>query len=393
MLELIKKHNIPDDGVQSSIASCPAQLFFLQESFIRKYWQSAELPAEKLDETIAFATYLNDTPQYRYLAWHLYRYCTLTPLASFRGNDLPDIIDGLGVKSGMLYLLIALSMIPTYEERAVREGFPVEYGRAGAKRIGSTTCFFAQKFDGAFGLRGNTLPFQLHYRETATWRIGRFDYQPRQAGIVVPVIYAKDGEVTALCPDGAMYDACGDRTEAPEKAVRKTTLSENGSTVTGTPIDPVTGIAGKETVTLNLQDGWKKIVGADDWTLFFHIPGGGGMTPELCRESFAEALEFFRSYMPDKDFKVIWSSSWIFNPAWAELMPQSNMAKLINSGYLFPTVRWEKYPGLYFVFGERDGRPEDFDPRNTVEKAVIKCMKENRLRSAGLFLLPETAGK
>ncbi len=390
MNNILQRHNIPDDGAAASVASCPAKPFFLEETYIRKYWSTACLPEDKLPETIEFAAALKAVPRFRHLAWHLYRYCNLTPIASFKGDDLPDIIDEFGIKSGLFYILVALSLIPSFIERAQREGFPLEYGAAGAKRIGTTTCFFAQEHDGAFGLRGNTITFLLHYRETATWRIGRFDFQPRIADNNMPVVYGKDDKIIAFLPDKVLIDSNGNRTDEPEKAVIETFFSQKDECVTGMMIDPDTGLINTETTSIDLREGWKKLAGPGDWTLFFHIPGGGSMTPEKCRDSFVEALQFFHDYAPEKEFRLIWSSSWIFNPAWTDLLPESNLAKLIKSGHLFPTLQWEKIPGLYFVFGKKDGKPENFTPQNSMERAMIKCWQEKRLRPAGFFILPET---
>ena len=336
MLKLLEITGIPGTRADSSIATCPGKPFFLQAEFIRKYWKMSELPEDKLSCCISFAAKIQSEPRYRLLAWHLYRYMTLTPMELIENEALPDIIDGLGVESGMLYLLIGLSFIPSFIARAERENFPVSYAEAGAKRLGSTTVFFAQKYNGAFGLRGRTLLFQKHYMETATWRIGRFDFVIRQADDTVPEIYRNGSNIIAFCPDGMPLTAGRNRAASDAETVRQTRLICHGNTVTGTPVDFRTGLAESTEMTLDLNAGWERAAGSGDWTLFFHIPGGGGMKPELCRESFREAWEFFQKYVPDKEFRLIWSASWIFNPAWREMLPESNLAKLIRRGRLYP---------------------------------------------------------
>ena len=72
------------------------------------------------------------------------------------------------------------------------------------------------------------------------------------------------------------------------------------------------------------------------------------------------------------------------------MLPDSNLAALINEGNLFPAFSANN-PGLYFVFGRNDGDPESFNACNRMEKAVLQCYRENRLRRVGWFLpvMPE----
>lgn len=386
MLGIIERSGLPDTGAAASIASCPEKPFFLQENYIRKYWKMAELPAEKLEYTLDFAAKIRKDLRYRQLTWHLYRYFTLTPMANVEHIKLTDNIGTLGVESGMIYLLTALSLIPSYIARAEREGFPRRYGEAGARRIGSTTVFYAQEYNGAFGLRGRSMMFLLHYIQTATWRIGRFDFVVQKAADNIPEIYRRGDEVIAFCADGIMLNSQGDQVDSAEKSCRTARIKVENSKVTGIPIDFNCGLAAAPEMTIDLADGWEKIAGSGDWTLFFHIPGGGGMTPELCEESFREAREFFKEYMPERNFSIIWSASWIFNPAWREMLPESNLAKLIRRGRLFPAVAGVN-PGLYFVFGKTEGDPEQFNAVNSLEKAVLHCYREKSLRRVGWFII------
>jgi hypothetical protein len=385
MLEIIKRNGLPDTGAASSLASCPGKPFFLQRNYLRQYWSMAKLPEEKFELTAAFAEKIQNNLPLRQLSWHLYRYLTLNPMSNIEIGKLTDNIDVLGVDTGMLYLLTAMSLIPGFIARAHREGFPEKYGKAGAERIGSTTVFYAQEYNGAFGLRSKSLLFLLHYNQTATWRIGRFDFVVHKTTDTIPEIYCKDDEVIAFCADGIMLDENGEQVDIPEKSVRIAKIQTDGTRVTGIPIDFDHGLALNKQVTIDLKSGWEKVAGANDWTLFFHIPGGGGMTPKLCESSFKEALEFFKEYMPERNFRIIWSASWIFNPRWKEELPDSNLAKLITRGRLYPAVAGVN-PGLYFVFGKTEGDPEQFTANNRLEKVVLQCYREKSLRRVGWFI-------
>ena len=390
MLSFLKTTGIPADGAAVSLASCPGKPFFLQHDYVKKYWTLAALPEDKLELTLEFADMIQENERFRMLAWHIYRYFNLRPMGQIKVDEFPDIIEELGEKSGILYLLIGLSMIPGFIARAERENFPVRYAEAGAERIGTVTCFYAQMYNGAFGVRPRSLLFPVHYRETATWRIGRFDFVIQKADNTIPEIYRKGDTLVAFCADGVPLKSNLDRAFNDDETAKVAQFKVENNKVTGIPIDFKSGLALPRELTIDLADGWEKVAGPGDWTLFFHIPGGGKMKPELCRESFKEAMKFFKEYCPDKDIRLIWSASWIFNPEWCTMLPDSNLAALINEGNLFPAFSANN-PGLYFVFGRNDGDPESFTACNRMEKAVLQCYRENRLRRVGWFLpvMPE----
>jgi hypothetical protein len=148
----------------------------------------------------------------------------------------------------------------------------------------------------------------------------------------------------------------------------------------------VNGYAEKNEISLDLTQ-WKKIMGPGDWTIHYHIPGGGGMTPEASAAAFEEAAEFFAKYFPDKPVKVIWSNSWFFNPVYKEYLPESNITKLSKAGYLFPVASTGK-DGLRFVFGREDDDFDSYECKTSLQKAVMRCRREHGfLRRAGWFML------
>lgn len=387
MLDWYNIPGIPMENAQISIASCPEFPFFLKQEFLEEYWDMASLPPEKLSPMIAYARKVQSDPSYRQFAWHIYRYLIHTPVTQEKCGEMPDTIPGIGAESGYFYLLCTMTLIPLYIARAEREGFPVQYARDAALRFGSTLCFRAQ-LNGEFGFRPRCMSYMLHYLQAPMWRIGRFDYVLQKIPSSVPLICRKGPEVVAFCPDGAFLGKNNDLLPEEKDSCRVAHVEREGDLIRGIPIDFTTGLAGEEPLTLDLKDGWQILSAPGDWGVFFHIPGGGTMTPELCTESFREAGKFFKEYFPDKELHLIWSVSWIFNPAWKELLPGSNLASLIRRGYLFPAMP-SRNPGLYFVFGRDEGDPDSFKAENSLEKAVLKCYRENRLRRAGFFILPD----
>ena len=386
MLGILQRNGITDANCARNIATCPVKLFFLTPEFIRDNWDLAKLPAERLPETIAFAGMIQNSLRYRQLAWHLFQNFAKVSLNTHLQHKFPDIIDELGIDSGKLYLLLALSLIPYNRQRAELEGFPVRYADAAADRIGTTIRYFACKFDGAFGLLGSGLYFLMHFKETATYRIGRFDFVVFRNSST-PYIYGSGARTIAFCGNNWLLNRTGERVESQDDAVRISHFVSDGEKACGIPLDPLRGTAAEQETVIDLRE-WKLLSSPEDWTLFFHIPGGGGMTPQVCESSFREALDFFAGFMPEKTFSLIWSNSWIFNPDWLHYLPESNLSKLIRRGNLF-TVPYRRTDGMFFVFGG-DDKPLDLYPQNTsMERAMIRCMREKgTLRSSGWYLLP-----
>ncbi|MDD3666832.1 MAG: hypothetical protein PHQ65_16315 [Bacteroidales bacterium] len=386
LADFLQKNGMSAQDAAQTIATCPFRVFFLTEEFIRRTYPIAALDPRQLEPVLNFAKRIQDDRELRMLAWHLHReFCGRTV---WNFQQFPEFIEPLGFDTGLLYLLLCLSLIPFLEERAERENFPLRYAHATATRIGTFPTYFAQAFEGRFGIRSRSLHFMLHYKENCMFRIGRFDFVLAQKDERVPELYRRGEEIVALCGDGWKLDAEGVRTFAPDAVpVRVTRFSADARSVRGTPINFQTGLAEVGEITLNAAE-WTRMIGPDDWMLNFHIPAGGGMKPELCRESFREATEFFDAYYADKPFKIIYSSSWIFSPDWLEYLPKSNMAALIRASRLFPVSSNPK-AGLYFVFGREDDDFGSYPRTNSLECAMLDCLRDKkRLKATGMFLLP-----
>ena len=123
--ELLDSNWLPSADAETLEQSCPEKLFFLQEDFIRKYYAIAQLPQEQLDFVIQKAAEFDERKEIRLLCWYMYHKFSKTHIRSYQ--PFPEFIFQLGYDSGILYLLIGLSVIPEYEARAERENFPRHY--------------------------------------------------------------------------------------------------------------------------------------------------------------------------------------------------------------------------------------------------------------------------
>lgn len=363
----------------------PAKVFFLEESFLRHYYPIAELPPAHLGDLLAAAARIAADPGKREAAWCLYRI--------FLGDDtetirsFPERMTVPGDDTPLLYLLLLMALIPAYEERAEREGFPLRYAHAAATRIGNAAKLYAKGHGGGFGAMPISLPFMLHFLYRPAYRIGRFDFMLEQAGRNLPLIFERKGEFRLFCRDGWELNADGERAAPGEKVLRTAFFREEGDSAEGIPIDPATGLAEQRYARIPLRDHTKPVE-PGDWVLHFHIPGGGGMKPELCTASFREAFRFFREHFPDRPIRLIYTVSWIGNPLWAERMPDSNLAALIRTSLLFPGLS-SPDAGVFFVFGRNDRPYENYPCGTTLERIILDHLRDGgRLRAVGMLIPP-----
>lgn len=391
--DILSRNWMPCTGIEEIEKSCPESVFFLEADFIRHYYPIAELPEDKMAYVISMAEKFNAAVESRQLCWYLYHKFTRINIREYR--EFPEFIHPYGYDTGIIYLLVLLSIIPEYEERARKEGFPMRYAHDAATRIGTFPTYFAQVFEGRFGIRARSLHFMLNFKDEPMYRIGRFDFVLEKGGLRFPRIYTDGTEVILLCDGNWRIDKTGERVmpgRAPQEGEWLTTYSDDGVTARGYLIDTSRGYAQKKEVELP-RSRWRYAGGPESHVLHVHIPAGGKMLPELCRKSCEEALAFFAEKYPESPISVIYTVSWIANDAWLDYLPNSNMASLIRASALYPSPHTYN-AGLYFVFGREDADYGTYPRNNSLEKAMLACIEDGRpLRSTGMVFLPLPAGR
>ena len=281
--EILERNGIDIAGCDSSYLSTPVSPFFLEEQFIRKTCAIAEIPADITEEAASYAAFLLKDFQLKALAWHLYRlFCVLPNFKTF-----PDHIDLTGDKTGILYLLVMLSLYPHLQQRMALEGLPQELADHAMTRCTSLLPNRDINYPGEKGLQGRALPFMLNYKNSPCFRIGRFDYVLTPVPSNYPELFRhrKNGSYVGLCRSTWRVDEEGLVHAWDDEATPFAELKEENNTVSGRKIDLVSGKITKEFVTLDLTD-YERLLHKDANVLLIHIPGGGGMTLDLCKESF-----------------------------------------------------------------------------------------------------------
>lgn len=131
-----------------------------------------------------------------------------------------------------------------------------------------------------------------------------------------------------------------------------------------------------------LPDDFKMSLGADDEVPTFHFPGGeGGLDVSTMKRSFAEATEFWREKFGH--YPKAWAcDSWLFNPDWKDLIPDSRIAHAVDIFERLPSPG-SGPSGIYFVYGVEEGDPRNFPVNTSLERAFVKIYESGRMPVSG----------
>ncbi|MBN1671058.1 MAG: DUF5596 domain-containing protein [Kiritimatiellae bacterium] len=378
-----------EPGWETSVDTCPAgSLEFLAQDAIGENRVWTGLP-NVFDPLLAkTARTIQDRPALRLLAWHTYRlvYQTAERRAFNAWPELNHALDGSG---GVFYLLLAMAAIGRLREQHRAHGIPETVTRATAAGIRIACERYGRISDGHPGIERKLLWWYRLVASGDLHRLGRMQYHFRPFGGRLRAFrHRRDGCVLALSEPGVTYDTEGFVAWSDSVPAWTSELTQAEDRITGCPISP-TGRALRTTVTLR-TDSWHCVLQPGDTVLGTHIPEGEPMSLERCRQTMAQALEFFPKHYPDRSLAGFECHSWILNTQLVDMLGQaSNLVKYQQELYLFPLPSGGK-DGLYFVF-DRDEVDPDTAPRDTaLRRAFLDHLKAGkRLRTGGMFFLRE----
>ena len=326
------------------------------------------------------------------LAWHCYWRTFLCP-ESCPANAWPEPHRQLGDDSGLFYLLTAFAFAPLMRAKHEEWGVEERITRQTAQQV---RCYCDDMYrrgnNGKPGIYLSQLGWLRNYTRERYFRLGRLEYWLGPSPYPMEVYrHRQSRQVLALAPDGTHFAADGtiprSSADHPDTAGWTATLTHDDTTVSGYLLDPH-GVGTRRQVTLNLDE-WDCVLRAGDPSLMMHIPSGGSMTPEACRESLLEAAEFFPRHFPDELPKAVVCASWIFSPILQEILPaQANLCVFQRNLFLFP-VPSGGYDGLWFVYLRHAPLDPKTLPRDTsVQRAIADYLQTGRpWRLAGMFIL------
>lgn len=116
------------------------------------------------------------------------------------------------------------------------------------------------------------------------------------------------------------------------------------------------------------------------WVLDTHIPRSGPLSPEAVDAAFEAAVPFFRRHFPEYPAVAFACTSWLLDPALAELLPGSNLARFQQRWSLAGSGYTADESVLYFAFTQRvdPEAPIDVDtlrPTTTLQRAVVERLR------------------
>ena len=295
-----------------------------------------------------------------------------------------------GEDAGAAVLLVALGAASRIKAAHSRLGLDAHYCHDLLKWIGGMMAVYKAGHGGAVGFPVEQLESLRLPADGRLFRLGRLEFLMHRPPAWVPPLYRlADGALSALCPEGWRLTAAGLRAakEAPSSAVAlTTTLTEDGPFLTGTPLLGDGTAAVGETRRIDRRTA-RAVYAAWDLVPSVHIPGGEPLDLPQVRASFAEAREFFRRvFHREVPLFVCWS--WLLNPSWQRLLPQSRIARFGRAFFRFPGLPNHGTDGMFFVYGHERRPPTELPARNTMERAMRQAyLEEGELRT-GAMLLP-----
>jgi|GEM_PF-668315 len=120
-------------------------------------------------------------------------------------------------------------------------------------------------------------------------------------------------------------------------AFRNAELVETDTAFVAHEIYPNGAVAQKATIFD--KNTWKVALCEKDFVLGIHIPSKSEYTPEQHRASILQALEFYRAFYPDMEFKAITCWSWLYSAQNKHLFPEnSRILEIERCVHLCPTT-------------------------------------------------------
>ena len=313
--------------------------------------------------------------------------------------EWPDFRECFGVDHQLFYLLLSCAVFAAAGQSFRDAGLPEENLRLIGRKIRGSSWINREAF-GVPGYDRHALYWLRHYVTLSVIPVGRFEFRSGVAQTYGIEVYRRrtDGAILALAgcggrPYGFTADGSACPPDAPN-AVAGGALIKTPDFVIGHALDAATGKS-LGVVKLPLTE-WLPVITAQTPVLEWHIPGGGGMTPEVTRKSLAEGFAFFARHFPDLPSPAaVMCSSWAFWRRYEELRPQANPALVMRECYEFGRPL-RGYNGFYFVFGantpdELPGKPR----RDTsIRRTMLEILeREGALNTGGVFILKEDLDK
>ena len=379
----------------AALAANPPETYaaaYLAPDKVEAHWRMSSLREDSLRSLLEMAARVKADEGLlalaAYMHWRIFQ--DRDPNGQWAWPD-PKPLEGDEV--GCFHFLVALGFPPEYSAAQRALGIPENVIRDSCQQIGCYAFNF-HRATGKAGIFPNQLSWlHCYFPPGRYYRLGRLEYQASVYSHPFKVYRRKtDGRTCALCLPDHWYtqdgEACLAGCDRPADAWEPS-FEERDNGIFGHPVGPDARVS-IEKVFLP-SDEWECALAPGDNVLNMHIPSGGGMTPDLVRESIRSAIPFFDRHCPDKPAKAIVCTSWIFSNQLSEcLPPDSNILALQRMVHLVP-ISSSPSSGLWFVFLVRSPFDVAALPRDTsMRRAIADWLTAgNVFHLGGMYLLKE----
>ena len=371
--EILRRLGIPEELIGEislefgmSYSLLPEKVEALEETFLRECCAFFRLDEADLADILQGAGLIRKDPDLTAFLYHVI-FTLLHWRTMYSNYPLPE--KAMGDLAGTFYLIVLLYVRSVAKERYLAKGFPSDVVQE-TLALNEVVAEYRKKNSRA-GATAPALSWNRRYLTTECFRLGRFEY----------FIANVADQPTVL-----------EHRESGERLILREDREENGFFI-GKTVDQKKGDPEEKERSYSGQE-WQKILCQGDCVLSMHIPSGGGMTPEKSLDSFRKAFAFFRKYFPDKFYPAIVCKSWIGNPQFLELLPQSNLAKLMRNARLFPLPS-SGIDGIHFIFGwemvKKYGTDYGKYPHdNSIRRAMLSVLERGEsLRLGGMLFFED----
>ncbi len=364
---------------------------FLNRNELAEACGELDFDAEPAEEIAAGGEAVAANPALRALAWHLH-HCLFRAQNYSLGevSRWPVLDNALPRNYGIFYLVGLISGLSRGRRINREHSVPQEVARHTLAEVREAVRWFKSR-NGHAGLTPHTSRWLALHVRGDLHRLGRLQYQyTRFWSHVYAFRSLKDGTVAALSEGGVRYRADGGAAHEHESGGWFSRFSREDSAIIGNPIDPA-GRALEMRVELPLSE-WRQALAPGDPVLNIHIPGDARLSPELCADSLARAMDFYPRRFPDRPFNAFVCESWLLNGFLARILhAESNIMRFQREFYLYP-IELERSQLLREVFGEEPADWKTASRDNSFKRSLAEYFAaggEYHSTGGGSFLLPQ----
>lgn len=331
-----------------SLAGEDGVIDFLQSAYVERACRAIGLPEPMAEALLSGASLIREDTALAAIARQFHR--ELFVVKEDPGEANKRLLAS-GPRSGMLAAVVYLGglpqMIDVYRAKGISERVWVD--------TMSDLAIWMQRYYSQHGEWGlEQVGWLVHHLNGELFRLGRLQFAFARYNRPFKAFRSRTtGALIALGEPGVRYRADGqaDGTNGISDPAGGWTSSYafNGTAYIGNPV-AAGGFAVPSAVRLPARE-WELVLEQGDTVMDVHIPEGGKMTHELCRDSYRQAVGFAARYFPEQPLKGFVCTSWLLSPQFPRLLPpEANIVRFQSDYYVIP-VKSDERQTLERVFG------------------------------------------